>query len=126
MSLGVEREFIGLGDLGNIGIAVGISFLSVLQSELSLHSLWKTCGSFPLPVWKSWFSERVIGYKYHNIVFWEIKIVKLVRNSACIPLLPFIESMALIFLHISVNGGREKPFQHKLCKEVRIILTEND
>jgi hypothetical protein len=40
MSVGVGREFIGLGDLGNIGIAVGISFLSVLQPELSVLPLW--------------------------------------------------------------------------------------
>jgi hypothetical protein len=40
MSAGVGHEFIGFGDLGNIGIAVGISFLSVLQPELSVLPIW--------------------------------------------------------------------------------------
>jgi hypothetical protein len=40
MSAGVGREFIGLGDLRNVDIAVGISFLPVLQPELSGLPLW--------------------------------------------------------------------------------------
>jgi hypothetical protein len=83
MSAGVGLEFIGLGNLGNIGIAVRISFLSVLQPELSVLPIWLISGSFALPKWQSWFSERVTGYEYHNLMFWAIKIVELVRNGTC-------------------------------------------
>jgi hypothetical protein len=75
-------------------------------------------------VWKSWFSERVIGYEYHNLVFWAIKIVKLVRNSACFPLLPFIESMALIFCFFQRTGVGKNPSSINYANEVRIIFTK--
>jgi hypothetical protein len=126
MSVGVGREFTGLGVLGNIGTAVIISLLSVLQPESSVLPLWQICGSFPIPVLKSWFSEWVLGHEHHNLVFWAIKIVKLVRNSACISLLPFIESMPLIFCIFQRTGLGKNPYSINYANEVRIIFAEND
>jgi hypothetical protein len=40
MSMSVGREFIGLSDLENIDIAVGILFLSVLQPKLLVLPIW--------------------------------------------------------------------------------------
>jgi hypothetical protein len=41
MSMSVGREFIGLSDLGNKDIALGILFLSVLQPKLLVIDLKK-------------------------------------------------------------------------------------
>jgi hypothetical protein len=59
-----------------------------------------------------------MGYEYHNLVFWAVK-------TACFPLLPFIESMALILCFFS-EWGLGKTTSINYANDVRIIFTRND